>query len=162
MKIEFLAINYRNLAPTAGNRLNITLMNAAAYQRGMYLKWLEVTQGRVYDTTFTERPISSVDIAIVTSDSGWNTRPVSGTLDTNALYGGSGFGISLDPKNCPGKSELGDIYIPSSSTITVNMQLYCPGIVLTDVVDVRMRLAFEFEATESYFSNQFDINDTRY
>lgn len=158
MKTEFLSIAYRNLAPTAGNRLTETLMNLGGYGKPIYLKRLEITRGAVYDTTFTERTVTGLGIYVVSSDSGWNTRPFSGTLGANSLYNGNGYGIHLDPKNCPAVIELGDIYVPATGTVTINMELYCPGIVITDVVNVYARLAFEYEQTMNYSVAEFDIS----
>lgn len=157
MKQELLSLVYRNTAPAAGNRLTETLLNAAIYQKAIYLKWLEISQARVTDNLFNERNVTGVFIAVVSNVSGWNTRPFTGTLGANTLYGGSGYGIELHPGNCPAKIDLGNIYIPSGESFTINMQIYCAGIVATDTVDILCRVGFQYEATEEYYVKDFDL-----
>lgn len=162
MKLEFLTLNYDNAAPAAGNRLVITLANAVTYQRSLYLKYLEVIQGRVYDNLFVERVISSLEVGVVSSGSGWVTRPQSVTLDPNTGYLGNGYGVTYDPKNSPARVDLGDIYLSAAQNFTVNATLFCPNIVATDRVSILARVALQFEATEDYFKKDFDIYNKRF
>lgn len=165
MKIEFLSLSYVNTAPGTGNRLVFTLASGIQYKAGIYLKWLEFNYARIYDTVttpFGERNITSANVNILATTATWMTPPIAVTLDPNTVYLQQGIGYMTKPDNLPARIELGDIYIPATGQLSVNGQIYCPGFINTDRVDFQCRLAFQFEATETYYVNQFDINDPRY
>lgn len=160
-KLDFLTLNYTNTAPGTGNRLNLTLASGVAYNRGLYLQYIEIYLCRVYDTVttpFGERNITSCNANVVTSGIPWVTQPQAITLDPNALYSANGYGVSISPSNGPGRVELGDIYIPSTGTFTVTGQIYCPGFINTDRVDLNVRVAFEFENERMQFDEKFNVN----
>jgi hypothetical protein len=164
-KIEFLALDYSQTAPGVTNRLNLTLASSIRYERALYLKYMEVVLCRVYDTVtapFTERTISSCSGNIVSNGVAWMTRPQSATLGGAVNYLVNGYGVSFQPANAPARIELGDIYLASTQDFSVTAQIYCPGIINTDRVDMNIRIGFEFEATTDYSSKNFDIQNINY
>lgn len=158
MKIEALALNYRDLTATAGNRLQITLATGVTYNRGIYLMQLDLLRACIFDTTNIVRTISQAEISITSNQTGWISRPTVATLDPDTLYAGSGIVIGGSADNLPASINLNNVYIPATGTFSISMDIFCAGILATDTALVNMRMLFQFEATEDYFTQQFDIN----
>lgn len=160
-KLDFLTLNYTNTAPTAGNRLNLSLATAVNYNRGLYFEYIEIYLARIYDTVtapFTERVISSANANVTMLNVNWITRPQSVTLDPNVQYSTNGYGLSASGQNLPNRVDLGRVYLAAGQTFDVTAQIYCPGIIATDRADIHVRVAFEFENEQNYFQQDFDLN----
>lgn len=154
-KLDFLSVSYVNTAPGTGNRLNLTIATGVTYNRALYLQYIEVPLCRIYDTVttpFGERTITSCNAAIVTSTLPWLTYPNSVTLGTGVVYQGNGYGGSISPQNGPMRVDLGDIYVPATSTFDITAQIYCPGFINTDRVDMTIKVAFMFETERARFA----------